>query len=143
MVAEDAVEGGAGDGELAGGAEFVAAVEVEDVLDVMADYGVEGEAVSGLVLELVGLWLEAGGQGEVVRTDDAVVGFEEGGFKDAGELADVAGPVVLEEAGECAGAEDDGALLVAGADAVKQGLGEGGNVFAALAQAEEWRSGRR
>jgi hypothetical protein len=28
FVAEDAVEGGAGDGELAGGAELVAAVEV-------------------------------------------------------------------------------------------------------------------
>ena len=45
FVAEDAVEGGAADGELAGGAEFVAAVEVEDVLDVMADDGVEGEVV--------------------------------------------------------------------------------------------------
>ena len=74
------------------------------------------------------------GQGEVAGEDDAVVGFEQGGFKDAGELADVAGPVVLEETGECAGAEDDGALLVAGADAVEQGLGERGNIFAALAQ---------
>ena len=45
FVAEDAVEGGAADGELAGGAELVAAVEVEDVLDVMPDDGVEGEVV--------------------------------------------------------------------------------------------------
>jgi hypothetical protein len=50
FVAEDAVEGGAADGELAGGAELVAAVEVEDVLDVMADYGVEGKIVRVLGL---------------------------------------------------------------------------------------------
>ena len=43
FVGEDAVEGGAADVEGAGGAEFIAAVEVEDVLDVMADDGVEGE----------------------------------------------------------------------------------------------------
>ena len=41
---------------------------------------------------------------------------------------------MLQQAGERAGAEDDGALLIAGADAVKQGLGERGDVFAALAQ---------
>ena len=75
-----------------------------------------------------------GGKDEVAGEDDAVVGFEERGFKDAGELADVAGPVVLEEAGEGAGAEEHGALLIAGADAVEQGLGERGDVFAALAQ---------
>jgi hypothetical protein len=38
---EDAVEGGAGDAELAGAAEFVSFVEVEDVLDVLLDNGVE------------------------------------------------------------------------------------------------------
>ena len=41
FVAQDAVEGGAADGELAGGAQLVAAVEVKDVLDVMVDDGVE------------------------------------------------------------------------------------------------------
>ena len=41
---------------------------------------------------------------------------------------------MLQEAGQRAGAEDDGALLVAGADAVEQGLGQRGDVFAALAQ---------
>ena len=45
FVSEDAVEGGAADAELAGGAEFVAAVEVEDVLDVMLNDGVEIEGV--------------------------------------------------------------------------------------------------
>ena len=45
FVAEDAVEGGAGDGELAGGAELVAFVEVEDVLDMLLDNGVEREVV--------------------------------------------------------------------------------------------------
>ena len=81
-------------------------------------------------------WLAARpvGKGQVVGADDAVVGFEQGGFKDGGEFAHVAGPAVLQEAGEGAGAEDDGALLIAGADAVEQGLGEQGNVFAALAQ---------
>ena len=63
-----------------------------------------------------------------------LTGFEQGGFEDGGEFANVAGPVVLEEAGEGAGAERDGALLVAGADAVEQGLGEWGDVFAAWAQ---------
>jgi len=134
LVAQDAVEGGAGDAELAGGAELVSAVEVEDVLDVMADDGVEGEAVGaddGLGL---GLGFESRGEGEVVGADDAVCGFEEGGFKDGGEFADVSLPVVLEEAGEGAGSEGDGALLVACADAIEEGLGKGGDVFAAKAQ---------
>ena len=43
FVGEDAVEGGAADGELAGGTELVAAVEVEDELDMMVDDGVEGK----------------------------------------------------------------------------------------------------
>ncbi len=42
FVAEDAVEGGTADAELAGGAELVAVVEVEHILDMMADHGVEG-----------------------------------------------------------------------------------------------------
>src|ERR1039458_505942 len=100
----------------------------------MADYGVEGHAVSVQGLRGFGLGLEAGGQGEVAGVDYAVDGFEKGGFKDGGQLADVTGPVVLEEADKGAGAEDDGALLVAGADAVKEGLGERGDVFAAQAQ---------
>jgi len=45
FVAEDAVKGGAADGELTGGAELVAAVQVKDVLDVMADDGVERKVV--------------------------------------------------------------------------------------------------
>ena len=72
--------------------------------------------------------------GQVVGLDDAVDGFEQGGFEDGGEFADVAGPIVFEESGEGAGAEDDGALLIAVADVFKQVLGERGDVFAALAQ---------
>ena len=45
FVGEDAVEGGAADAELAGGAELVAAVEVEYVLNVMLNDGVEVEGV--------------------------------------------------------------------------------------------------
>ena len=74
------------------------------------------------------------GEGEVGGAYDAVGGFKERGFEDGGEFADVAGPGVLDEASERAGAEDDGALLVAGAEAVKQALGERGDVFAALAE---------
>ena len=106
----------------------------------VADDGVEGEVLradTGVeLLEGVesGGAVGAGGQGQVVWTDDAVFGFEEGSFQDAGELADVAGPTVLEEAGEGAGAEDDGAMLVACAEAVEEGLGEQRDVFAALAE---------
>ncbi len=135
FVGEDAVEGGAGDAELAGGAELVAAVEVEDVADVVADDGVEGEILrAGDGLRLGGRGEGVVGEGEIGGADDAVGGFEERGFKDARELAHIAGPVVLEEAGEGAGSEDDVALLIAGGDALEQGLGEGGDVFAALAQ---------
>jgi len=41
---------------------------------------------------------------------------------------------VLEEPGEGAGSEDHGALLIAGAKAVEEELGERGDVFATLAQ---------
>jgi len=43
FVGEDAIEGGATDDELAGGAEFVATVEVEDEVNMLADDGVERE----------------------------------------------------------------------------------------------------
>jgi hypothetical protein len=134
LVGEDAVEGGAGDGELAGCAELVSFVEVEDVLDVLVDDGVEGEVVG--VGDGVGLGgaVIVGGEGEVLRSDDAVGGFEECGFEDGGEFADVTGPVVLEKAGECAGSEEDRALLVAEADAFEEGLGERGDVFASKAE---------
>jgi len=134
FVGEDAVEGGAGDGELAGGAELVAAVEVEDVLDVMADHGVEREVVDVSGGVEFGEEFVIGGEGEVVWADNSVVGFEERGFEDGGKFAHVAGPVVLEEAGKSAGTEDDGALLIALADAIEQGLGEGSDVFSAQAQ---------
>jgi len=134
FVAEDAVEGGAGDAELAGGAEFVAFVEVEDVLDVLLDDGVEGQVVRmGDGVRLRGA-VFVGGQGKVFGADDAVGGLEEGGFEDGGEFANVAGPAVLEESGEGTGAEEDRALLVAEADALEEGLGEGGDVFATQAQ---------
>ncbi len=54
FVGEDAVEGGAADGELAGGAKLVAAVEIEDILNMLADDGVErevGDAGGGLRVE--------------------------------------------------------------------------------------------
>ena len=77
---------------------------------------------------------EAIGESKVGRTNNAVVGLQERVLKDACEFAHIAGPGVLEEPGERAGSEDDGALLIAGADAVEEELGERGDVFAALAQ---------
>jgi hypothetical protein len=119
---------------LAGGAEFVAFVKVEDVLDVLLDDGVEGQVVRmGDGVRLRGAIVVVG-QGKVFGADDAVGGLEEGGFEDGGEFANVAGPAVLEESGEGAGAEEDRALLVAEADALEEGLGEGGDVFATQAQ---------
>ena len=136
LVAEDAVERGAGDAELACGAEFVSAVEVENIFDVASDDGIEVERGGG------GRGAGRGGIGrclrlredEVICLDDAVGRFEECGFKDAGELADVSGPVMLEEAGKCAGTEGEGSLLVAAAEPVKERLGEERDFFSTLAQ---------
>ena len=74
------------------------------------------------------------GQSEINGTDDAVFSFKESRLDEAGKFTHVAGPIVLQETGEDAGPEDDGALLVASADAVEEELGERGDVFAALAQ---------
>lgn len=43
FVGEDAIESGSADGELAGRAELIAAIEFEDILDVLANDGVEGK----------------------------------------------------------------------------------------------------
>ena len=136
LVGEDAIEGGTADLELAGGAELVAAVELKDELDVVTDDGVEREVFridGGLGNLRRGSFLAAG-QVKVFGADDAIDGFEESGFKDRGQFADVAGPGVLEEAGERAGAEQDRALLIAGAETVEETLSERGDVFAAQAQ---------
>ena len=101
----------------------------------MLDDGVEIEAVGahhGLLHILRGF--QAAGHGQVVGADDAVDGFEERCFEDGGQLADVSGPVVLQEAGEGAGAKNHRALLIEAADTVEQRLGEDGDVFAALAE---------
>ncbi len=48
LVAQDAIEGGAADAELAGGAQLVAAVQVEHELHVMADDRIEAEVAGRL-----------------------------------------------------------------------------------------------
>ncbi len=75
-----------------------------------------------------------GGKVEVFGANDAVDRFEKRGLEDGGQFADVAGPGVLEQACERAGAESDGALPIAGADSFQQRLGERGDVFAAHAE---------
>ena len=134
FVAEDAIEGGAADAELAGGAEFVAMVEFEHGLDVMADDGIEREGFNLKDGLQAGLGVDTVEDADVGGSDDAVVGLEQSGFKDAGEFADVAGPGVLDEAAEGSWSEGDGTLLIAAADAFEQELGKRGDIFAALAQ---------
>ena len=45
-VAEDAIEGGAADAELAGGAEFIAAIQVQNILHMVLNDGIKVEGVS-------------------------------------------------------------------------------------------------
>jgi len=47
FVAEDAVERGATDAELAGGAQFVAVVQVEHILHMMLNDGIQGQMRGG------------------------------------------------------------------------------------------------
>jgi len=84
FVAEDAVEGGTADAELPCSAELVAAIQVQDVLDVLLNDGVEIEGAS--LCRGMHLWhgLEAGGQGEVAGADDAIDGLKERSFEDSG-----------------------------------------------------------
>ena len=137
FVAEDAVERGAADAELTRGAELVAVVQIEDVLDVLVDHGVKAQVLavrSGLG---VTVHFKKGGDEQIFRADDAVGGFEQSGFKHAGELTHIAWPAVLEQACERTGAENDGTLLVAAADAVEKGLCKSGDVFFAIAQGRD------
>jgi len=66
FVAEDAVEGGAADAELAGGAELVAAVQVEHRLHVAADDRIQREVLRAKEGLQLGLRVEAGGAGKIV-----------------------------------------------------------------------------
>ena len=112
---------------------------VELGIEQRADRGIGGKCCVEL---RIGRRRQAVREGEVRSTDDAVVGLEERVLEDAGQLAHVAGPGVLEEAGERAGSKDEGALLITGADAVEEKLGERGDVFAALAQRRNGEANR-
>ena len=87
FVGEEAIEGGAADGELAGGAEFVAAVEVEDEVDMLADDGVEREVGDAGDLR-VKHWQRAGGgagplieKGIELRMEQGIGMGDEGGVE--------------------------------------------------------------
>ena len=150
FIGKDAIEGRTADGELTGGAKLVAAIEVEDVLDVLANDGVEGQVGrprggmnAGTRIEQRGiLGLGSVGQGEIGGLDEAIGGFEERHFEDTGELANVARPVVLQEAGEGAGSKDDRTQLVAVAEAIEQELCERSDIFAALAERRDGEADR-
>jgi hypothetical protein len=67
FVGEDAIEGGAADGELAGGAEFVAAVEVEDEVDMLANDGVKREIGDACGLRVKHECAAGGGVGPLIE----------------------------------------------------------------------------
>src|ERR1035437_1522742 len=134
FIAEDAVEGGAADAELAGGAQLVVPVQVQDILHVMLNDRIQIQ-VAGTHRRLqLRRGSRAGGQGQIVGTDDAVDGFQQSGLQHRGQLPHVSRPTVLQEAGQSTGPQDHGAVLVAAADAVQQRLGERRNVFSSLPQ---------
>jgi hypothetical protein len=108
---EEAVEGGAADAELAGGAQLVAAVEFEDELDVAVNGGVEGEVgggrgiggpraglsgAGGLVMGLV--------ESEVAGAEDAGAGVEDGGFETEASSRTLPGQVCCSRRGRVPGA---------------------------------------
>ena len=74
---------------------------------------------------------------KVGGADDAGGRVEDCRLEDGGEFAYVAGPGVLEEARHGAGRQDGGGLLVVAADAVDEGLRDGSDVFAVVAQRGE------
>jgi hypothetical protein len=127
---EHAVEGGAADAENFGGAEFVAGAVGEDFEDVALDD----------ILQTIEAMGGCGGLGEIVRLrelevvggDDGVPGVRGRFCEDFAHLADVAGPAVLPEYRDGVGGEAGGVR-----EAAEDGLGEGGEVFEALA--EGWK----
>ena len=116
----------------------------------MPDDGIKGEVRGpggGVHAEVrVEWWVVLGlgtvGQGKIGGLDEAIGCFEERHFENAGEFAYIAGPGVLQKPRHGAGRKDHGTKLVAGAEAVKQELCEGGNIFAALAQRRDGEADR-
>lgn len=145
LVGEDAVEGRTADGELTGGTKLVAAVEIEDVLDMMSNDRIEGEISGsswGMPAEActkrrVVLGLGTVGQREIAGLDSTIRGFEERHLQNTGELTHIAGPAMLQKPGESARRKDDGTELIAGAEAVEEKLRERGDIFATLAKRRE------
>lgn len=134
FVGEDAVERGAADAELAGGAQLVAAVQVEHVLHVAADHFVEREGAAVLDGIVVDCGFASNWHGKITGADDVAVGFQQARFKYAGQLAHVARPGMLQKTSQRAGAQLHRTMLIATADAIEQRLRDGRNVFAAHAQ---------
>ena len=119
-------------------------------MNVTADGGVEREVGGKIGGELTWSCLAVGwwggfvgqmeGQGEIGGTENAGAGIEDGGFEDGGKFADVSRPGMLEQAGKGSGSENCGGLLVASADAVNEGLGNGGDVFAVFAEGRDGKA---
>jgi len=86
-------------------------------------------------------WVGGGMNGQIAGADGAVGGLEDGGLEDGGEFADIAGPGVLKQPGQRAGAEDGCGLLVVAADSVDEGLGQWSDVFAMFAEGWDGETG--
>lgn len=128
-----------GNTKLTGGTKLIAAVKVEYISDVLTNGGIKSKVGRlGRRNDQAGKGCGLGdgriGEREIAWSEDAVGGFEQRGFKNAGKLADIAWPAVLEQAGEGTRTEDNGPLLVAQAEAIKKVLGERGDIFASLAE---------
>jgi hypothetical protein len=103
-------------------------IEIEHVLDVVANHGIEREigwACVSLPAELrFGGRLNVVDEDHIGRLNDPVADFNERGFKNAGKLAYVARPTVLQKAGQGAGTKKRRSLLVTPAKTFQQEVGD-------------------
>ena len=108
---EQPVKCGAADSELAGGAELVSAVEMENMEDVVVDHGVQIPGLRSPNQRRIGRM--GGRDSQIFGSNNAIGAFDYGGFEDAREFAEIAGPGVLEELRDRARGEDDWRQMIA------------------------------
>ena len=74
---------------------------------------------------------------QVLGTDHVIHRFEQGCFEHAGHFANVPRPGVQKQPPQRGGTQCHGTMLVAGADPVQQGLGDGSDILPAHAQGRD------